>query len=105
MFRRTVLSTAVTVALGSSVASSAAYSNENSVEKLEKIQVTGSRISRVDVEGATPVTVISREDLERSGQLTVADVLRNTTFNSFGSFSERSGSILRRVKRFLICAA
>ena len=92
MFRRTVLSTAVTVALGSSVASSAAYSNENSVEKLEKIQVTGSRISRVDVEGATPVTVISREDLERSGQLTVADVLRNTTFNSFGSFSERSGS-------------
>ena len=91
MFRRTVLSTAVTVALGSSVASSAAYSNENSVEKLEKIQVTGSRISRVDVEGATPVTVISREDLERSGQLTVADVLRNTTFNSFGSYSERSG--------------
>ena len=92
MFRRTVLSTAVTVALGSSVASSAAYSSENSVEKLEKIQVTGSRISRVDVEGATPVTVISREDLERSGQLTVADVLRNTTFNSFGSFSEQSGS-------------
>ncbi len=92
MFRRTVLSTAVAVALGSSFVSSAAYSNEDSVEKLEKIQVTGSRISRVDVEGATPVTVITREEIERTGQLTVADVLRSTTYNSFGSFSERSGS-------------
>ncbi len=92
MFRRTMLSTAVAVALGSSFASTAAYANEDSVEKLEKIQVTGSRISRVDVEGATPVTVITREDIDRSGQLTVADVLRNSTYNSFGSFSERSGS-------------
>ncbi|WP_461538617.1 TonB-dependent receptor plug domain-containing protein [Spongorhabdus nitratireducens] len=90
MFKRTALSTAVVVALGVSAGSNIAVAEE--VEKLEKIQVTGSRISRVDVEGATPVTVISREDIERSGQLTVADVLRNSTYNSFGSYSERSGS-------------
>ncbi|OED43047.1 hypothetical protein ACH42_11145 [Endozoicomonas sp. (ex Bugula neritina AB1)] len=90
MFRRTALSAAVIAAMASSVNVSTVMAEE--VEKLEKIQVTGSRISRVDVEGATPVTVISREDIERSGQLTVADILRNSTYNSFGSYSERSGS-------------
>ncbi len=88
MFRRTVLSTAVAVALGSSFVSSAAYSNEDSVEKLEKIQVTGSRISRVDVEGVAPVTIISREDLDRSGATSVADVLRSLTENGGGSYNE-----------------
>ena len=93
MFARTALSTAIVVALGTSMGATSAYAAEGEeVEKLEKIQVTGSRISRVDVEGSTPITVISREDIERSGKLTVADVLRSTTFNSFGSYSERSGS-------------
>ncbi len=78
MFRRTVLSTAVAVALGSSFVSLAAYSNEDSVEKLEKIQVTGSRISRVDVEGPTPVVVFDREAIESSGAATIAEFLKES---------------------------
>ena len=78
MFRRTVLSTAVAVALGSSVASVATYANEGSVEKLEKIQVTGSRISRVDAEGNTPLAVFDREAIENSGAATVAEFLRDS---------------------------
>ncbi|WP_422490649.1 TonB-dependent receptor domain-containing protein [Endozoicomonas sp. ALE010] len=76
MFRRTVLSTAVAVALGSSFVSSAAYSNEDSVEKLEKIQVTGSRISRVDVEGANPVQVLTRDQIVQSGLSSIGELLQ-----------------------------
>ena len=59
---------------------------------LDRIEVTGSRIKRAEVEGALPVTVITRNDIEISGQNTVADLLQNTTFNSFGSNKPTSGS-------------
>lgn len=59
---------------------------------LETVNVTGSRISRADIEGSLPVVVISREELDNSGEISVADFLRNTTFNSFGSFRPQSGS-------------
>ncbi len=57
----------------------------------EKIVITGSRIKRTDIEGPSPITVIDREDIEASGDNSVADVLRSSSFNSFGSFRERSG--------------
>ncbi len=69
-----------------------AFAAEDEAEDEQKITITGSRIKRTDVEGPTPVTVISREQIELSGHQTVADVIRTTTFNSFGSFRERSGS-------------
>lgn len=59
---------------------------------LDRIEVTGSRIKRVDVEGPSPVTVISRQDIETAGEISVADFLRNTVYNSFGSTRESSGS-------------
>jgi iron complex outermembrane receptor protein len=61
-------------------------------ESVEKIQVTGSRIRRADMEGSLPVTVIDRAAIEFSGQTSVADLLRNTSFNSTGSFRPQSGS-------------
>ena len=59
---------------------------------LDKIEVTGSRIKRVDQEGPEPITIIKRADLEVSGNISVADVLRSTTFNSFGSLQQASGN-------------
>ncbi|MEW6996659.1 TonB-dependent receptor [Colwelliaceae bacterium BS250] len=61
-------------------------------EEVERIEVTGSKIKRTDLEGASPVTVITAADMKIEGNFTVADALRGSTFNSFGSFSERSGS-------------
>ncbi|MFP5306715.1 MAG: TonB-dependent receptor plug domain-containing protein, partial [Gammaproteobacteria bacterium] len=60
--------------------------------KLDSIEVTGSRLSRAAMEGALPVTVISREDIAATGKISVADALRSSTFNSFGSFTSISGS-------------
>ncbi|WP_223789473.1 TonB-dependent receptor plug domain-containing protein [Marinicella meishanensis] len=66
-------------------------SDEN-VEEQGKITVTGSRIKRSDVEGALPITVITREQIELSGESNAADYIRNLTFNSSGSFRPQSGS-------------
>ena len=67
-------------------------SDEESVEEQGKITVTGSRIKRSDVEGALPITVITREQIELSGESNAADFIRNLTFNSSGSFRPQSGS-------------
>lgn len=60
--------------------------------QLDEIEVTGSRLSRVAMEGALPVTVISRDDIAATGKISVADALRSSTFNSFGSYTSISGS-------------
>ena len=66
--------------------------SESAEDAIEQVIVTGSRIKRAVQDNATPVTVIDASDLEISGYNSVADVLRNTTYNTTGSFRERSGS-------------
>ncbi|WP_242111848.1 TonB-dependent receptor domain-containing protein [Luteimonas aquatica] len=46
---------------------------------LEKIVVTGSRIARAQVEGPTPVTVITAEDMRKQGFVTIHDALSSLT--------------------------
>lgn len=101
--KTTRLRDAINLALIAGVASFAttgvafAQSSESSAgssetTQLDKITVTGSRIKRADVEGALPVVVIDRAQLEASGDISVADYLRNTSLNSFGSYQSTSGS-------------
>jgi outer membrane receptor protein involved in Fe transport len=59
--------------------------------KVERIEVTGSRIKQVDMESASPVTVITAADIKVTGETSVADVLNNTSANSFGSWRGMSG--------------
>lgn len=68
------------------------FAQNEEAQTLDRIEVTGSRVKRAAVEGALPVTVISREDIDLSGKVTVAELLQNSTFNSFGSFKPVSGS-------------
>lgn len=65
---------------------------EPRAQEVEEIVITGSRIQRAVSDAPSPVTVLTAEDLEFSGLSNVADVLRNTTYNSLGSFRERSGT-------------
>ena len=41
---------------------------ESGAATLARVEVTGSRLKRIDAEGPTPVNVYSRKDIERSGQ-------------------------------------
>lgn len=47
----------------------------------ERIEVTGSRIKRTDLETTSPVLSISREDIDRSGQTSLGDVLKDIATN------------------------
>ena len=69
-----------------------AQESEDDAATLDTIEVTGSRVKRADIEGALPVTVISRQQIDASGDVSVAEFLRDTTFNSTGSFRPQSGS-------------
>lgn len=98
-FNRNLLGEAVrlSLALGTvgvvGLAATPAFAqSDDETATLDRIEVTGSRIQRVDVEGPNPITVISRENLEAAGELSVADFLRNNVYNSYGSIRESSGS-------------
>lgn len=54
---------------------------------LDKVTVVGSRIKRVEVEGPAPVTVITRQDIDREGFQTVGDMLQTLTQNTTASFT------------------
>jgi iron complex outermembrane recepter protein len=57
-------------------------------QKIEKIEVTGSNIKRVDAETVSPVQIITREEIERTGKLTIGEVLRDIPSNTGNSFNE-----------------
>ncbi|WP_169303126.1 TonB-dependent receptor domain-containing protein [Thalassotalea mangrovi] len=66
-------------------ASSYAFAEEAVVEEeVERIEVTGSRIKRADLESASPVSVITTEDMKIQGISNVADALQNLTAQSGG---------------------
>ena len=71
--KRKKLATALVQALGAGVALSivATGASAQQTQKIDKIEVTGSNIKRVDTETVAPVEVITREQIERSGQPTI----------------------------------
>jgi iron complex outermembrane receptor protein len=89
MHQRTKIAVAVAMALS---AMTAFAQTPAPAETMQSVEVTGSRIKRAAAEGALPVTVITRAQLEDSGAVTIAEFIRNSTFSSAGSFRPQSGS-------------
>ncbi|MCR6662825.1 MAG: TonB-dependent receptor [Luteimonas sp.] len=86
------LAAGATTLAGTGVAFAQDSGSAGETTNLDRIQVTGSRIKRAEVEGPNPITVVSRADLQAAGEISVADFLRNNVYNSFGSTRESSGS-------------
>jgi iron complex outermembrane receptor protein len=68
---------------------------DTSSEELQRIQITGSRIKRAQLEGNAPVQVIDRDAIDQTGLTSIGDILQqltasgsalNTRFNSSGNF-------------------
>ncbi len=81
--------------VGAVVAPVSAFAQDSEGEEaktLDRIEVTGSRLKRAEIEGAVPVIVIDRASIDATGDVSVADVLRDSTFASFGNFRPQSGS-------------
>src|SRR5450432_1013545 len=75
------LSLAVMQALGASLAVSlvAGPAAAQQAAQRERIEITGSSIKRIEGETALPVTVITRQDIERMGAATTEDILKRIT--------------------------
>ncbi len=101
MKRLIELRTAVRLALAAGVAASfaqipiaSAADQDQGAAKLQKVEVTGSRIKRTDIETAQPVQVINRQQIQASGLTSIGDILQkitsagaalNTVFNNGGN--------------------
>jgi outer membrane receptor protein involved in Fe transport len=84
-FKRNKLRDAISIALCVSattlMSSASAFAQDTAAttdeaKELETIQVTGSRIRRVDSETASPVLAIDRAAIEKSGKLTLGDLIQ-----------------------------
>ncbi len=80
-------------ALSSSFATVHAADNNDAAEQIEKIEVTGSRIKRTELEGVAPLAVIDAAEIEANGFTSIADVLESSLANAGASFNgdEASG--------------
>lgn len=66
---------------------------DESAKPVEEVVVTGSRITRSTLNSQSQDTlIISAEDMQVAGDISVADALRTSNLNSLGSFRESSGS-------------
>jgi iron complex outermembrane receptor protein len=69
------LKTIVAATLAAYGAIGAAYAQQEA-QSVGRVEVTGSSIKRVDAEGALPVQVLKREDIERSGAKSVTELIQ-----------------------------
>jgi len=51
-------------------------------QKIQRVEITGSSIKRIDAETALPVQIIGREDIDKSGVTTAAELLKNISANT-----------------------
>lgn len=72
-----------------------AFAQESAPTTLQEVKVTGSRIPRASVEGPSPVTVISREQIDAQGYRNAFDALSALTENT-GNVQARTSAIRSR---------
>lgn len=78
MFKRTALSRGLLIAFGGTAMLCGAPGHAQTasgVQQLERVEVTGSAIKRLDAETSVPVTVMRMEDIRKEGVTTVEQVL------------------------------
>jgi iron complex outermembrane receptor protein len=78
MFQRTKICSGLLLAFGSSLLTIApgAFAQDTTVQRVE---ITGSSIKRVDAETSEPVTVIKADDLKKQGVTTVEQIMQNVS--------------------------
>jgi iron complex outermembrane receptor protein len=77
---------------GSAFAQDAAPAAQPEAKTLDRIEVTGSNIRRTDSETASPVQIITRAEIERTGKTNIADYLQTLTVDGAGSIPKSFGN-------------
>lgn len=79
MLKRTRLSLAISAAFGAGLMGTAPVAEAQ--QQLDRVEITGSSIRRVDAETALPVTIIQVEDLIKQGVTTAEQALQRIAAN------------------------
>lgn len=90
-FERTKVASALSCAFGVGSAVlllSGVSSAQTPVGTIDKREITGSNIKKTDTETASPIQVITRQDIDASGLNTISDVVRQITANSNGTIAD-----------------
>ncbi|MEO7852192.1 MAG: TonB-dependent receptor plug domain-containing protein, partial [Rubrivivax sp.] len=93
MFTRTKVCTGLMVAFGGTLALGSLSSYAQQVQ-LERVEITGSSIKRIDAETALPVTVLKVEDLVKQGVTSTEQAIQHITAaqSSFGASAAIGGT-------------
>ncbi|MFD0739300.1 TonB-dependent receptor plug domain-containing protein [Lysobacter koreensis] len=75
------LAVGTTALVGTGVALAQDTPAEQEATTLDRIEVTGSRIKRADIETSQPIFSLSRDDITAQGLTSVGDVIQNITAN------------------------
>jgi iron complex outermembrane recepter protein len=75
MFKKTTITCAV-------LALAATSALAQDAQKLERIEITGSSIKRIDAETAVPLTIVTRESIEKSGASNVQELVDRLSSNN-----------------------
>ncbi len=94
LFRRSLIAMACAAAAAPAFAQTAAAPADaaSAPTPPQRVEITGSRIKQIDVEGASPVQVINREDIRKSGVTSVQAMINNMTASSAGTPTDISAS-------------
>ncbi|HSI53795.1 MAG: TonB-dependent receptor [Ramlibacter sp.] len=85
-FKKTVVARAlITAFCGTASMMIAQETLAQTASSLQRVEITGSNIRRTDAETASPVQVITKEDIDQAGKGTVAEYLQTLTADSQGS--------------------
>ncbi|QSX76469.1 TonB-dependent receptor [Lysobacter arenosi] len=85
--RRAPLPASITLALLPALAGAqeapaqAGPATEDTTTTLDRIEVTGSRIKRADIETSQPIFSLSRDEIQAQGLTSIGDVIQNITAN------------------------
>ena len=61
-----------------------ARDGEPAPKKMQRVEITGSAIKRLESETALPVQVITRADIEKAGVTTAAELMARVSANEIG---------------------
>ena len=90
--RRSPLFVSLLAILAPAVAVPAFAQESEAPTNLDRITVTGSNIPRTNTETPSPVQVVTRQDIDRTGKTTVAEYLQTLTSDGAGSIPKTFGN-------------
>ena len=94
MHQRTRLTRGLWATFGGCAALSCAsgWAQPAPTTELQRVEVTGSNIRRAQSETASPVQTVTREDIDRSGKASVAELLQSLAVDNQGSVPTSFGA-------------